>query len=132
MDVFLHRRCSISVVEIGWISVGRSQQWCRGKGSAARTSVGALYTETRRGIKTGASDLRRAAFFAPARQGMATAPQFTAADPSTPGPPKAKPLRALAVLWPYVRRYKLRALAAFAALVLAALATLTLPLAIRS
>src|SRR5688500_940767 len=51
-------------------------------------------------------------------------------------PPRAgiepRRLRTLSVLLPYVRRYKFRAVAAVAALVAAALATLAVPLAVRS
>jgi ATP-binding cassette subfamily B protein len=53
-----------------------------------------------------------------------------AADPHSPilAPNR---VRALSALWPYVKRYKGRALAALAALSLASLATLAIPLAIR-
>jgi ATP-binding cassette subfamily B protein len=57
---------------------------------------------------------------------MAPSPRSTA--PAAGG----KPSRALAVLAPYIVRYKGRAAAALVALVLAALATLAIPLAIRS
>jgi len=50
--------------------------------------------------------------------------------PSRAAPPQR--LRALAVLAPYLERYRLRALAAVGALVAAALATLAVPLAIRA
>lgn len=52
------------------------------------------------------------------------------ADPDLPTD-RPKPLRALGVLLPYVRRYAGRAIAALGTLVAAALATLAMPLAIR-
>ena len=55
------------------------------------------------------------------------------ADRNVPPPPAREPERlgALAALLPYLARYRGRALAALAALVAAALATLAVPLAIR-
>jgi ATP-binding cassette subfamily B protein len=54
-----------------------------------------------------------------------------AASPSVPLRADPKPLRALPVLIPYVRRYWGRALAAIGALLTTSLATLAMPLAIR-
>jgi ATP-binding cassette, subfamily B, bacterial len=57
--------------------------------------------------------------------------RLTAAAPA-PAPEKRRPnLRPLASLLPYVSRYRGRALAAFGALILAALTTLILPVAVR-
>jgi ATP-binding cassette, subfamily B, bacterial len=58
------------------------------------------------------------------------------ASPSAPAlvanaAPRARRLRPLASLWPYVRRYRWRAVAALVALLAAAIATLVVPIAIR-
>ena len=69
--------------------------------------------------------MRQPANFAPNRRHMALSSRL----PLPAGGEKR--LRALAVMLPYVARYKGRALAALVALVAAALATLAMPLAIR-
>ena len=58
---------------------------------------------------------------------LVTAPE---ASPATPDQSKLN-LRPLASLMPYVKRYRGRALAAFAALILAAVTTLVVPIAVR-
>ena len=67
----------------------------------------------------------------PAAAPVASASALTRSEPGA-GPEKRKAnLRPLASLLPYVRRYRGRALAAFGALILAALTTLILPVAVR-
>src|SRR5437667_1969067 len=61
-----------------------------------------------------------------------TAVRADAAIPTAEAAPARRPkLRPLVLLLPYVRRYGGRALAAFCALLAAALATLAVPLAVR-
>jgi ATP-binding cassette subfamily B protein len=73
-----------------------------------------------------------------AERGAAPAADSAAAEPdraSTPPPPAPSPapvkLRPLLSLWPYLARYRGQAIAAFCALVVAALATLAVPIAVR-
>src|SRR5882672_10422652 len=66
----------------------------------------------------------------PEPQGAAGKPGTAAGTPE-PSPVREAKLRPLASLIPYVRRYRGRAAAAFCALVVAALATLAVPLAVR-
>jgi ATP-binding cassette subfamily B protein len=73
-----------------------------------------------------------------AERGAAPAADSAAAEPdraSTPPPPPPSPapvkLRPLLSLWPYLARYRGQAVAAFCALVVAALATLAVPIAVR-
>jgi ATP-binding cassette, subfamily B, bacterial len=70
-----------------------------------------------------------AAAMAPASAGVEPEAVALAAKPKSSG--RGPNLRPLASLLPYVRRYRGRALAAFAALVLAALTTLIVPVAVR-
>ena len=70
-----------------------------------------------------------AAKMAPASAGIGPEAVTLAAKPKPPG--RGPNLRPLASLLPYVKRYRGRALAAFAALVLAALTTLIVPVAVR-
>jgi ATP-binding cassette subfamily B protein len=118
MDVFLHRLLDFRK------SGGR---FCSSAVPAARPSPRSI-EEAGRGIKARPAPLRRLANFAPAHRLMALATRFFA--PAGDAGPKR--LRALSTLLPYVGRYKGRALAALAALATAALATLGVPLAIRS
>jgi ATP-binding cassette, subfamily B, bacterial len=61
-----------------------------------------------------------------------TVPPPETADVAPPPPPAKGPkLRPLAALLPYIMRYRLRAAAAFVALLCAALATLAVPIAVR-
>src|SRR5688500_15887625 len=63
---------------------------------------------------------------------LAQEPPATASQPAAIAPPvREHRLRPLLSLLPYVRRYRGRALAAIAALLVAALATLAIPLAVR-
>jgi ATP-binding cassette, subfamily B, bacterial len=67
---------------------------------------------------------------APARAAEAAPPEPAAAEAEA-APARAPKLRPLASLLPYVKRYRGRAAAAFCALMVAALATLAVPLAVR-
>src|SRR5499426_2472560 len=65
-------------------------------------------------------------------QPVAAPPQPPAAEPAPAATPaRGSKLRPLASLLPYVRRYRGRASAALCALVVAALATLAVPIAVR-
>src|SRR6202050_901784 len=67
----------------------------------------------------------------PAAASVSSAAALTPSEPG-PSPEKRRAnLRPLASLLPYVRRYRGRALAALGALILAALTTLILPVAVR-
>ncbi len=68
----------------------------------------------------------------PAREGAASAaPAASLLEPKPVAEPRKANLRPLASLLPYVKRYRGRALAALGALILAALATLVVPVAVR-
>jgi ATP-binding cassette, subfamily B, bacterial len=61
----------------------------------------------------------------------APVPPAAAAEPEAPAAKRKTNLRPLASLVPYVKRYRWRALAALGALILAALTTLVVPIAVR-
>ena len=67
----------------------------------------------------------------PSMAAMAIAPKQAAAKPEVLPQRQKLNLRPLASLVPYVKRYRLRALAALGALILAALTTLIVPIALR-
>src|SRR5262247_3816672 len=68
----------------------------------------------------------------PTTRPVAAPPQVPAAEPTPEtAPPRGSKLRPLASLLPYVRRYRARTAAALCALVVAALATLAVPIAVR-
>src|SRR5215471_18917679 len=74
---------------------------------------------------------RTAQTVAPEPQGAAVGKPETAASAPEAAPAREAKLRPLASLIPYVRHYRGRAAAALCALVVAALATLAVPLAVR-
>jgi ATP-binding cassette subfamily B protein len=126
MDVFLHRRGSIPR---GWpefsTPVEAAAQARDGRVAPAIASRRSI-EEARRGIKMGSPALRLKPIFAPPAGLMALSERLLRRAGAEP-----RRIGALAVLLPYVARYRGRALAALAALVVAALATLAVPLAIR-
>src|SRR5579862_4047470 len=67
----------------------------------------------------------------PVATSLASATVLTASELDAAGQKRRGNLRPLASLLPYVRRYRGRALGAFGALILAALTTLVLPVAVR-
>src|SRR5262245_7082865 len=67
----------------------------------------------------------------PTTRPVAAPPQVPAAEPAETAPARGSKLRPLASLLPYVRRYRGRTAAALCALIVAALATLAVPIAVR-